>query len=136
MCLIVMGCALRPDFPLILAANRDEFFARPTEAAQFWPDAPDLLAGRDLEQSGTWLGLTRAGRIAALTNFRDGHRKRSGRHSRGWLVRDYLQADASPENFLEAVHASRSQYEAARASATSGTTESKTSPPGATACSA
>ena len=90
MCLITVACGLRADYPLILAANRDEFFARPTDPARFWPETPHLLAGRDLEQGGTWLGITRNGRIAALTNFRDGTRKRAGRRSRGWLVRDFL----------------------------------------------
>jgi uncharacterized protein with NRDE domain len=111
MCLIAIGCALRPDFPLIVAANRDEFFARPTEGAQFWPDVPGLLAGRDREQGGTWLGVTRTGRIAAVTNFRDGTRQRTGRRSRGWLVRDYLASDVAPEVFLDAVHEQRSEYD-------------------------
>jgi uncharacterized protein with NRDE domain len=111
MCLIVVASGLRADLPLILAANRDEFFARPTDPAHFWPDAPSLLAGRDREQGGTWLGVTRSGRVAAVTNFRDGARKRTGRCSRGWLVRDFLTSDTPPEAFLEAVHASRRDYD-------------------------
>ena len=79
MCLITVACGLRADYPLLLAANRDEFFARPTDPARFWPETPHLLAGRDLEQGGTWLGIKRSGRIAALTNFRDGARKRAVR---------------------------------------------------------
>ena len=100
MCLIVVGIGLRPDVPLMLAANRDEFFARPTQAADFWPDADDVLAGRDLEQGGTWLGLTRGGRLAALTNYREGGRPRTGTRSRGWLVRDFLVSDAEPGPYL------------------------------------
>jgi uncharacterized protein with NRDE domain len=111
MCLIVVGCALRADYPLIVAANRDEFFARPTEAAHFWPDAPEVLAGRDREAGGTWLGLTRSGRFAALTNFRDGTRRGAGKRSRGWLVRDYLASAVSAEAFLEGVHARRDEYD-------------------------
>jgi uncharacterized protein with NRDE domain len=111
MCLIVVAFGLRADFPLILAANRDEFFARPTDPARYWPDAPSLLAGRDREQGGTWLGVTRSGRVAAVTNFRDGARRRSGRCSRGWLVRDFLTSDVPPEAFLDAVHASRRDYD-------------------------
>jgi uncharacterized protein with NRDE domain len=111
MCLIVAACGMRADAPLLLAANRDEFFARPTEPARFWPEAPSILAGRDLEQGGTWLGMTRTGRIAAVTNFRDGTHQRTSRHSRGWLVRDFLLSDLSAEAFLESVHAARSQYD-------------------------
>ena len=111
MCLIVVACGLRADFPLIVAANRDEFFARPTDPARFWPDAPTLLAGRDREQGGTWLGVTRSGRVAAVTNFRDGGRRRTGRHSRGWLVRDFLLSDATPHTFLQTVHAERRDYD-------------------------
>ena len=111
MCLITVACGLRADYPLLLAANRDEFFARPTDPARFWPETPHLLAGRDLEQGGTWLGITRNGRIAALTNFRDGTRKRAGRRSRGWLVRDFLLSQHAPDAFLAGVHRDRSQYD-------------------------
>jgi uncharacterized protein with NRDE domain len=111
MCLIVVACALRPDVPLMLAANRDEFFARPTEQAHFWPDAPHILAGRDSEQGGTWLGITRAGRIAAVTNFRDGTGRSTGRRSRGWLVRDFLMSHEPAERYLEGVHRSRELYD-------------------------
>ena len=85
MCLIVVGWRLREDYPLILAANRDEFFARPAAPADFWEDHGNVLAGRDFEQGGTWLGLTRSGRLAAVTNFRSGRRQRIGTRSRGWL---------------------------------------------------
>lgn len=111
MCLIVVGCGLRPDYPLIVAANRDEFFARPTDAAHFWPDVPAVLAGRDREAGGTWLGITKSGRFAAVTNFRDGSRRSAGKRSRGWLVRDFLAADASPEAFLATVDGMRDDYD-------------------------
>jgi uncharacterized protein with NRDE domain len=111
MCLIAVACGLRADLPLIVAANRDEFFARPAAPACFWPDVPGLLAGRDLEQGGTWLGITRSGRIAALTNFRDGTRPRTGKRSRGWLVRDFLASDEPPAVYLARVHAARSEYD-------------------------
>jgi uncharacterized protein with NRDE domain len=111
MCLIVVAQGLRPDFPFILAANRDEYFARPTSAAAFWDGAPQILAGRDLEQGGTWLGVTRAGRLAAVTNFRDGHGVRRGVKSRGWLVRDFLMADLSADRFLEEVDARHDDYD-------------------------
>lgn len=91
MCLIVLAYKVHPRFPLLFAANRDEFHERPTEPAHFWPDAPDLLAGRDLRAGGTWLGITRAGRFAALTNYRDLHRPRVQGPSRGLLVRQALE---------------------------------------------
>jgi len=90
MCLIVFGWRAHPDYPLVVAANRDEFLARPAAPAQWWTDFPNLLAGRDLEAGGTWMGVTRNGRFAALTNYRDPTLHRPGAPSRGMLVRDCL----------------------------------------------
>ena len=102
MCLIVLALDAHPHWPVVIAANRDEFFARPTQAAQFWPEQPDLLAGRDLEQGGTWMGITTSGRIAAITNFRDGTRARgSGKRSRGLLVRDFLTSTMDVDAFAD-----------------------------------
>ena len=111
MCLIAVGWRLREDYPLILAANRDEFFARPAAPAAFWQDHAEILAGRDLLQGGTWLGLTRSGRLAAVTNYRDGRRARAGRLSRGWLVRDYLLSEQQPSSFLAQVRETADQYD-------------------------
>ena len=91
MCLIVLANGVHPRFPFILAGNRDEFLDRPAKAAHFWPDAPDLLAGRDLKAGGTWMGITRAGRFAALTNHRDRRRPHAEGPSRGALVRNALE---------------------------------------------
>lgn len=90
MCLILVAWQAHPDYPLVVAANRDEFFARPAAPAAWWQDAPDVFAGRDLEAGGTWLGLTRMGRFAGLTNFRDPGRNRAATPSRGALVADFL----------------------------------------------
>ncbi|KIH77786.1 Uncharacterized conserved protein, contains NRDE domain [Geoalkalibacter ferrihydriticus] len=100
MCLIVLAIDSRPDLPLILAANRDEFYRRPTAAAEFWDDDPQILAGRDLQAGGTWLGVTRAGRWAAVTNVRNPQDMKPGRRSRGRLVRDFLRGTLAPGCFL------------------------------------
>jgi uncharacterized protein with NRDE domain len=89
MCLIVLAWRAHPDFPLVVAANRDEFHARPAAAAEFWSDHPEILAGRDLTARGTWMGVSRNGRFAAVTNYRGGTEP-SAKHSRGALVTDYL----------------------------------------------
>ena len=89
MCLIVVGWRVHPDYPLLVAANRDEFYERPTALAGCWPDAPEIIAGRDLEAGGTWLGITRSGRFAAVTNVREPGAT-PGIHSRGRLTRDFL----------------------------------------------
>ena len=91
MCLIAFAWRQHPALPLVVVANRDEFFARPTQSAHWWGENPDLLAGRDLQAGGTWLGLTRDGRFAALTNFRDPARMDPGARSRGHLVVEALQ---------------------------------------------
>ena len=105
MCLILVAWRVHPDYPLVVAANRDEFFARPTAPAAFWPDAPQVLAGRDLDAGGTWMGFTRSGRFAALTNFRDPAQKRSGAPTRGGLVKDFLCGDEDPQDYLERIAA-------------------------------
>lgn len=89
MCLIVVGWRVNADYPLLVAANRDEFYARPTAFADFWSDAPEVIGGRDLEAGGTWLGITRSGRFAAVTNVREPGAGK-GRHSRGRLTQDFL----------------------------------------------
>lgn len=96
MCLITWAWKAHPRYQLILAANRDEFKDRPTERAHFWPDAPDILAGRDLRAGGTWLGITRQGRFAAITNHRDMRKVRPQGPSRGLLVREALERDIDP----------------------------------------
>lgn len=92
MCLILIAWRVDAHYPCLLAANRDEFHARPAAAAAWWPDHPRLLAGRDLEAGGTWLGITRAGRFAALTNYRGAAPRRADAPSRGTLVVDMLES--------------------------------------------
>lgn len=95
MCLITLAYHIHPRFPLVLAANRDEFHERPTAPAGWWSDAPHLLAGRDLRAGGTWLGITRQGTFAALTNHRDLRRAPKQGPSRGLLVRTALEGTAT-----------------------------------------
>jgi uncharacterized protein with NRDE domain len=100
MCLIALAWRAHPAYPLVVAANRDEWRERPTQAAHWWPEHPGLLAGRDLQAGGTWMGYTRAGRFAAITNFRDPADRRSTALSRGTLVTEFLLGHESPEAFV------------------------------------
>jgi uncharacterized protein with NRDE domain len=95
MCLVLVVWRADSQYPCVVAANRDEFHARPAAAAAWWPDHPGILAGRDLEAGGTWLGLTRGGRFAALTNFRDSRQRRMDAPSRGALVTALLESGGS-----------------------------------------
>lgn len=110
MCLIAFAYRCHPRYRLIVAANRDEFYRRPTAPADFWPECPPLLAGRDLEQGGTWLGVTRDGRVAALTNYRDPAAQKADARSRGGLVRDYLCGGLAPAEYLELARAAGGEY--------------------------
>ncbi|HKY00999.1 MAG TPA: NRDE family protein [Burkholderiales bacterium] len=100
MCLILFAHQAHDDYPLIVAANRDEWHNRPTVPSEFWDTHPDLLAGRDLQAGGTWMGITRAGRFAALTNFRDVEAYDPAAPSRGLLVLDYLRDRVGAESYL------------------------------------
>lgn len=110
MCLIVFAWKLIPDCPLVLAANRDEFFNRPSQPAGWWYDHPDVYAGRDLQAGGTWLGMNRQGRFAALTNVRNGGQRNSDARSRGELVADFLTADVPFDDYLTQVRERAAVY--------------------------
>ena len=103
MCLIVLSLAQHPDYPLILAANRDEFHARPTQAAGWWPDKPDMLGGRDLQAGGTWLAASRNGRFATVTNFGERRRPPPRGRTRGELVTGFLDGDLAPADYLDTI---------------------------------
>ena len=100
MCLIVFAWKLIPGVPLIAAANRDEFYNRPAAPAQWWEEAPQVYAGRDLRGSGTWLGITQQGKFAALTNIRAPSERRSDAPSRGALVADYLRGELGAAEYV------------------------------------
>ena len=109
MCLIALAWRPGHALPLLVAANRDEFHARPTAAMAEWPDAPGLIAGRDLQAGGTWLGIAPGGRFAALTNIRDPHAEQGSR-SRGELPLRFLQGDLGPEAFLNQLRSTARDY--------------------------
>lgn len=110
MCLIVLAWRSRAEMPLVVAANRDEWRERPTEAARWWPEHPDLLAGRDLRAGGTWMGITRGGRFAAVTNYRDPAERRSTARSRGGLVTEFLLGTATPRQCFDEMRAQAGEY--------------------------
>ncbi len=110
MCLIVVAFEAHPEYSLVVAANRDESFARPTDPAHFWGGTPDLLAGRDRQAGGTWLGLTRAGRFGAVTNFRDPAQFGREARSRGDLLREALLANTPPADFFRERAAEGAEY--------------------------
>ncbi|HSG90978.1 MAG TPA: NRDE family protein [Pseudomonadales bacterium] len=103
MCLILFAQGMHPDWPLILAANRDEFHARSTAPASFWTDHPQVLAGRDLQAGGTWMGITRGGRFAAVTNFAEVPPDPLPPRSRGDLVADFLTGSRSAPEYLASI---------------------------------
>lgn len=109
MCSIFLAYNAHPKYRLILAANRDEFYERPTATAQFWQDAPEILGGRDLIHGGTWLGVTKTGRFSAVTNYRDSSAP-TGNSSRGKLVGDFLRATETPEKYLQKIQRNAQNY--------------------------
>jgi uncharacterized protein with NRDE domain len=110
MCLILLAWRVHPEFPLVFAGNRDEAYERPSAAAGFWADEPRIFGGRDLEKGGTWLGVTSEGRLAAVTNYRDGRAARTAPRSRGELAADFLRGADEPRAYLEGATARASDY--------------------------
>lgn len=110
MCLILFAFQHHPHYPLIVAANRDEFFERPTQASHFWHDAPAMLAGKDLQAGGTWMGLTTAGRFAAVTNYREPREVDANALSRGHLCKEYLQTTTTLDDYLHSLANTGNRY--------------------------
>lgn len=110
MCLIALAWRAHPAYRLIVAANRDEYFGRGSAQAAFWDDHRGVLAGRDLEAGGTWLGITLAGRFAALTNYRNPADRRIGVPSRGALVADFLTGSAGPSEYAKEIGRGAGNY--------------------------
>jgi len=110
MCLILLAYHVHPSYRLILAANRDEFYERPSLPADFWEDQQNVLAGRDLKEGGAWLGITKEGKFAAVTNYRDPSAFKSNAPSRGKLVSHYLIGKQNAGGYLEDVSSQADKY--------------------------
>ena len=112
MCLITFSYKAHPNFKLIVAANRDEFYKRPTRAAQFWEEEqlPNILAGKDLKANGTWMGVSKSGKWGALTNYRDPSNIKENAPTRGDLVLDFLKSNDSEPIYLQKVQETAQDY--------------------------
>ena len=110
MCLIILAYEAHPDYRLIVAANRDEFYDRPTRPLAYWDDSLKLLAGRDEKAGGTWLAVTAGGRMAAITNYRDPARLRADAPSRGDLVRDFVAGNLSSLSYMIRIQRHAQRY--------------------------
>ena len=110
MCLIFISFQHHQKYKLVVAANRDEFYDRKTAAADYWSDQPQILAGRDLEAGGTWLGMSTSGKISMLTNYRDLKNIKPNAPSRGQLVSDYLKSMQTAEAYMQSVESDGKEY--------------------------
>ncbi len=110
MCLLLISFKNHPVYKIIVAANRDEFYNRPASAASFWNEHPALLAGRDLQAGGTWLGITKSGKFSAITNYRDASAMKNDAPSRGKLVSGFLINPISPFEYSEQLKKTGGMY--------------------------
>ncbi len=110
MCLIVFAYRAVPGQELVLLANRDEFLHRPAIRMSWWDHQPQVLAGRDLEAGGTWMGINRRGSWSAITNYREPGRMIPNAPSRGHLVSSYLEENITPLSFVNSVAKSADRY--------------------------
>jgi uncharacterized protein with NRDE domain len=110
MCILFLAINKHPDYPLIVAANRDEAFSRPSQAMHFWPDSPEILAGRDTLKGGTWLGVNSAGYFCAVTNFRTAEPSNDQAKSRGELVHQYLKNETTEDQFITELQDDHASY--------------------------
>jgi uncharacterized protein with NRDE domain len=111
MCLVLVSYKVASEFPLIIAANRDERYSRSTRHADFWKNETGVLAGQDLEHGGTWLGLNKKGQFAAVTNLREGVNTKNRKTSRGLIVSDYLQGNLPAPRYLEYCQAKLTDFD-------------------------
>lgn len=109
MCLILIAYKVSAKYPLVMAANRDEFYNRPTARMDWWKDK-GLLAGKDLKGGGTWLGLSNTGNFSALTNYREGSYNDPDAPTRGTLVLDYLEGSGNVSDYYQKISPKVFQY--------------------------
>jgi uncharacterized protein with NRDE domain len=109
-CLLVLAWRCHPHYRLVVAANRDEFHARPAAGLAPWEDSPDIIGGRDLQAKGTWLAIDRRGRFGSVTNFREFGRRRRSAPSRGGLVPAFLAGDIAPGEHLRSLETDAPGY--------------------------
>ena len=110
MCLVLLAWRIHPRYPLIIASNRDEYHARPSDSIHRWKDYPNIVAGRDLEQLGTWMGATKSGRWAVVTNFREKKVTSNIVKSRGNLTKEFLTSDQAVESYASSLEKKSSSY--------------------------
>jgi uncharacterized protein with NRDE domain len=110
MCLVLFSWQPNAEYQLVVAANRDEFYSRPSDNARFWPDQPDILAGKDRQAGGTWLGITRQGRFATVTNFRETPADPLPPRSRGDLTSNFLGSHVATESYLKEIDQRATEY--------------------------
>lgn len=110
MCLVLLSWKTHPRYKLVFAANRDEFYSRETAGAGYWPDRPDILAGRDLVGGGTWFGISRKGKWSAVTNYRDFTDVKSDAPSRGELPVNFLTGNLSPGQYMDKLTETSENY--------------------------
>lgn len=110
MCILFAALNRHPRYPLVIAANRDEYHARPSLSMHWWEDRPQIFAGRDCSAGGTWLGISRSGEFAAVTNFRSGEGHRADLRSRGELAVRYLEMSGNPAEFHDFLRSHHHEY--------------------------
>lgn len=110
MCIIAIAYRVHPAYPLVIASNRDEFYDRPTAPLEYWETHPEILAGRDLKSFGTWLGVNKKGKIAAVTNYREPKAANNTGKSRGALVFDFLADDIPADTYLKRVEDQKNDF--------------------------
>lgn len=110
MCTVFIAWQVHPIYDLIVCGNRDEFKSRPSRSAHYWEDSPQVFAGRDLKEGGTWMGVTKEGRFTVVTNYRDFSLHKEQAESRGGLTTAYLKGSETPVAYLEALLAAQNAY--------------------------
>ena len=110
MCTTLFSYNFNPNYPIIIASNRDEFYERPTSDVSFWNKHPNIIGGIDKKYLGTWLGMSKEGKIGILTNFRDPKNHQKNLKSRGLLLKNFLTEDVSIDDFIQMLKKNKDEY--------------------------